>query len=206
MKNCHPPSCHWQFPVRPPIILVHVHTTVTIPCATCSYLRTQMNCLVYFDIVRPKNSVHFFLYPYIWGTNSPPCPWDTHYQFSIKTLLSKVFDAARHKSAIVSTWRKKYSKRYIYVYILVHECICIYICIYIYIYVRIDICIYIYMYICIQTNLYICICTCVYLYMYAYMDIKTRFFSDIWGSLPQRLGAKMPRSVIFFWTFSLWLA
>jgi len=22
---------------------------------------------------------------------SPPCPWDTHYQFSIKTLLSNTF-------------------------------------------------------------------------------------------------------------------
>jgi len=26
---------------------------------------------------------------------SPPCPWDTHYQFSIKTLLSKVFTGVK---------------------------------------------------------------------------------------------------------------
>jgi len=29
---------------------------------------------------------------------SPPCPWDTHYQFSIKTLLSKLETLSCHVS------------------------------------------------------------------------------------------------------------
>ena len=30
---------------------------------------------------------------------SPPCPWDTHYQFSIKTLLSKIHSMVHRGSA-----------------------------------------------------------------------------------------------------------